>query len=501
MSGLGGAASATAVAGDVGGRVGVIDLGSNSIRLVVFDQLGRVPQPLFNERVLCGLGRGLVETGRLDPEGVEVARQSLRRYVALARAMELQRLDVLATEATRVAADGVTFLNTVEEECGVSVTQLTGTREAFLSGQGVVAGIPDAHGVAADLGGGSLELAALDDGAVGDVVSLPLGTLRLAGLGAKPKAAKRAVDDQLAESGWLAGRGGTLFAVGGAWRALARLYMVQTRYPLRMIHQFELDAATATAFCDEVIAQDPAALDGADVPRRRIRSLPAAATVLRQLILAMKSKAVVFSANGIREGFLFDQLERPARSEDPLLAGCRWLAMRENRFGDTGMSLDAWIAPLFADDDAAAVRLRRAVCLIADVGWHEHPDYRSEQAFYRILRLPLRGIRHQERAAVALAVYTRYGGRSKDHSLRAVEQLLDEAGHRRARAIGVALRLAETLSGGLTELLADMPLAVEDGAVKLRMASGRSALDGEVVQRRLDELGHLVSGQEISSGS
>ena len=482
------------------GRVGVIDLGSNSVRLVVFDQLGRVPQPLFNERVLCGLGRGLVESGRLDPDGVEVARQSLRRYVALARAMELQRLDVLATEATRVASDGPVFLRAVEEDCGVTVNQLTGNREAYLSGQGVVAGVPAAHGVAADLGGGSLELAALDDGAVGDVVSLPLGTLRLAG--DKPKAAARAVNDHLKGTDWLAARGGTLYAVGGAWRALARLYMVETRYPLRMIHQFRLDAATAMAFCEDIVGRDPSGLAGAaDVPKRRVRSLPAAATVLRQLIAVLRPRAVVFSANGIREGFLFDQLEGKAQAEDPLLAGCRWLALRENRFGDTGMSLDAWIAPLFADDDAAAVRLRRAVCLIADVGWHEHPDYRSEQAFFRILRLPLRGIRHEERAAVALAVYTRYGGGSKDHALRAVEQLLDDAGRRRARAIGVALRLAETLSGGLTDLLAEMPLVVEDGGVKVQMARGRLALDGEIVQRRLGELSRLIGGQHAGDGA
>ena len=481
------------------GRVGVIDLGSNSVRLVVFDQLRRVPQPLFNERVLCGLGRGLVETGRLDPDGVTVAQQSLRRYVALAKAMELERLDVLATEATRVAEDGPAFRQGIEADCGVAVTQLSGAREAYLSGQGVVAGIPGAHGVAADLGGGSLELAALDGGAVGEVVSLPLGTLRLAGTLSKPKAAARAVDTQLKRGEWLAGRGGTLYAVGGAWRAMARLYMAESRYPLRMIHQFRLSAAVTLALCDDVLGRDPEAMFGmTDVPRRRVRSLPAAATVLRRLIACQKPTDVVFSANGIREGFLFDQLAGAVREEDPLLAGCRWLAARENRFGDTGEALDAWIAPLFPEDDAAARRLRRAVCMIADVGWHEHPDYRSEQAFFRILRLPLRGIQHEERAAVALAIYTRYGGRSKDHALRAVEQLLDDDGRRRARAIGTALRLAETLSGGQVELLADMPLEVAAGQVKLRMAKKRAALDGEVVQRRVDELSQLLgNGDDV----
>src|SRR5215472_2108683 len=88
------------------GRVGVIDIGSNSVRLVVYDALSRAPLPLLNEKVLCGLGRELGETGKLNPAGVDSALAHLQRFVALARAIGVRRLDALATAAVRDAEDG-----------------------------------------------------------------------------------------------------------------------------------------------------------------------------------------------------------------------------------------------------------------------------------------------------------------------------------------------------------------------------------------------------------
>ncbi len=474
-----------------GARAGVIDLGSNSIRLVVFDDLGRVPQPVFNERMLCGLGQGLAETGRLYPTGVAAAQRSLSRYAALASAMAVTELHVLATEATRVAEDGPDFVQAVEVACGIDVTQLSGDQEAQFSGMGVIAGIPDATGTVADLGGGSLELAGVADGEVGEVASLPLGTLRLAGsIGRASQTAK----EHLKDVGWLSRQHGqTLYAVGGAWRSLARVYMVQNHYPLRMIHQFGVAGADMMSFCDAIVRGDEMLLSGVgDISKRRTRSIPAAATVLGRLLAVLDPPEVVFSANGIREGYLFAQLGAAERATDPLLAGCQDLASRESRFGESGALIDDWIAPLFADDSPAAARLRRAACLIADVGWHEHPDYRPEQAFFRILRLPLSGIRHDERAGLALAIYVRYGGASGDHALRAVDHLLDEPARRWARAVGAALRLAETLSGGLPSLLASMPLTLNDGEIRLDMTPERRALDGDVVRRRLKDVGKLL---------
>ncbi len=475
-------------------RVGVVDLGSNTVRLVVYERLGRSPQPIFNERVICGLGRGLAKTGKLDPEGSERAEACLVRFVALARAMEVDRLDVIATAATRDAEDGAAFVARLESRCGITIDQLSGSQEARLAAQGVVAGIPGATGLAGDLGGGSLELAALKSGEFGADISLPLGALRVSGRGGSRRETQLLIDNALDAVSWIPRcKGQSFYPVGGAWRSLARLHMAHNRYPLRVIHQYCVNAGELATFCDMVARQGPSSLEGVSaIPRRRLPVLPAAALVLNRLLKKAKPRVVVFSALGVREGRLFDRLDSEEQRRDPLLSTCAMFAERESRFGDRSDALHKWTSPLFAEESAGQARLRKATCLLADISWQEHPDYRPEQAFFRILRLPLTGIDHESRAALALAIYARYGGGLEDHSLRAVHSLLGVKPRQWARSLGAALRLAETLSGGLPQLLTGVSLELDDEVLGLRLLGGRGVLDGEIVQRRLDALADLL---------
>src|SRR5215469_7119324 len=147
-------------------RIGVIDLGSNSLRLVVFERLGSALFPLFNEKVMCGLGRGIASTGRLNPEGVALALINLRRFVAFARAIAVDHLAVLATAAVRDASDGQAFAAEVERQCRVQVKIIDGVGGARRSATGVLAGVRDGEGFVAALGGGSVELVGVGRSAV-----------------------------------------------------------------------------------------------------------------------------------------------------------------------------------------------------------------------------------------------------------------------------------------------------------------------------------------------
>ncbi len=155
--------------------VAVVDIGSNSLRLVVYDGVRRAARIMLNEKVLCGLGRGLSETGRLNQEGVEQARVNLQRFVSLARAIGVSRLDVLATAAVRDADDGREFAAEIERRFGVRVRILAGAEEGRYSALGVLSGIPDAQGFAGDLGGGSVELVPVAKGRAGAGATLPIG--------------------------------------------------------------------------------------------------------------------------------------------------------------------------------------------------------------------------------------------------------------------------------------------------------------------------------------
>ncbi|HJU20112.1 MAG TPA: Ppx/GppA family phosphatase [Stellaceae bacterium] len=475
-------------------RIAVIDLGSNSLRLVVFERLGGALFPLLNEKVMCGLGRSLSTTGRLHPEGVALALANLQRFVALARAIGVDRLAVLATAAVRDAGDGRAFAAEVERQCQVAVDILDGAEEARLSAAGVLAGIPLAEGVVADLGGGSIELIAVGPragagGRIGQGVTLPLGPLRLAELGAAPRTIAETVERELAGSAvWDAiGRGaarGGLYLVGGAARAIARLHMEHSRYPLHIIHRYTIARAEAEAFFDIVARQSKKSLAKImTIAPKRLEVVPIAALVLRHLIAAAAPKEVIFSAFGLREGYAYGHVPHGA---DPLIEACRAVARRESRFRPDGDRLQEWAAPLFPNLDERRRRLHRAACWLSDIAWSDHPDYRAEQAFTRSLRMPFACASHGERVFIASVLHSRYGGAAEAPYAEPTRPLLDDRALGEARTLGLALRLAYTLCGGTLALLSEVSLGRDDDRIVLAVPSNGHLFVGETVQRRLD---------------
>lgn len=474
------------------GRVGVIDIGSNSVRLVVYDKVIRVPVALFNEKVLCGLGRRLASTGQLDAAAMEHALATLRRFAALARAMALDTLEVVATAAVRDAANGAAFVTEAERICRVPVRVLSGAEEAHLSALGVAAGIPDARGLVGDLGGGSLELVAIDGTEQEEGATLPLGPLRLADEAGEDRAlAKRRIDAALARLPWLPRcRGQAFYAVGGVWRAIGRIDIARSDHPLHILHQYVMPARRARDLCRLLARQSPKSLEQIPAaPRRRLDVLPLGALVLDRLIKASGVDQVVISANGLREGLLYDHLPPEIRAQDPLLALCRLLALRLGRFPDHAEELVRWTAPLFPGEAASERRLRTAACLIGDIGWRIHPDYRAEHSMEEVLRAPLAAITHPERAALALSLCFRYDPSARIAQVDRLMRLLDEADLARARVIGLSLRLGHALSGAAPGVLDRCPLRLEEGALVLHLPGRCADLAGDAVLRRLEALG------------
>lgn len=476
-------------------RIAVIDIGSNSIRLVVYDRLSRSPLPVFNEKVLCGLGRTMEKTGRLSPDGVKLALQNLARFRRLVDGMAVSHVDVLATAAVRDAADGRAFCARVRAESGFAITVLSGEEEARLAAMGVLSGIPGADGLAGDLGGGSLEVVGLERGAIGRQATLPLGPFRLADLGdGKPAAAMRHIDAQLGTLPWIVeAKGRAFYPVGGNWRALAKMHMEQERHPLHIIHDYTVPAAKLADFAGLIGRQSKSSLEKiTGVSRRRLDTLPLAALVLERVLLAAKPEKVVFSAYGLREGHLFALLTEEERRRDPLLAACGDVAERLGRFGQAE-TIAQWTAPLFVGEDESAARLRQAACLLSDLGWIEHPDYRAEHGFLRILRMPFGGADHAERAFLALAIFARYAGTLEAPLLDGAKGLVSASALARANILGLALRLAHTLTGGAATLLQRTALRLGEETLTLSLPEDAAMLAGEVVQRRLDSLAKALN--------
>ena len=472
-------------------RCAVVDLGSNSVRLVVFEGRGRNPVAIFNEKAVLRLGRGMTATGRLNEQGVEAALRVMARYAAVARAMGAEPFDVLATAAVRDASNGAEFVRAMEAVLdGAKVQVLSGEKEAALSADGVLCGIPGADGLLADIGGGSLELVRLAPSVPGGVrhaATLRLGVIRLAERSGGDMARARSIaEDDLAALPWLREAAGRdLFLVGGAWRALARLHMQHVNYPLGIVHHYTIDAEGARVLASLV-------LDGAKKgPRRRAEDLPYAATVLRRLLRQSGAQRVVFSANGIREGWFMQQVGAAVREQDPLLEAARDMALHLGRDPGLPPMLIRWTAALFPGETAEEGRLRQAACWMSDIGSHDHPEYRAEQAFSRVLRQPGVGLDHPSRAFLAMAVAMRYEPEGDAPFLQTARTLLDPASVARATALGMALRLAYILSAGTPTLLRASALRRNGGRLVLTLG-GAGVFTGDAVTRRMEKLASAI---------
>jgi exopolyphosphatase / guanosine-5'-triphosphate,3'-diphosphate pyrophosphatase len=484
------------------GRIAIIDLGSNSLRLAIFERQGAALFPLLNEKVMCGLARGLSTTGRLNRDGAALAMVNLRRFVALARAIGVDHLAVLATAAVRDAGDGRAFADKVAREVRVPVAIVDGAEEARLSAAGVLAGIPEAEGIVGDLGGGSVELvrvgpgihAAGDTAGIGRGITLPLGPLRLAELGDSPRAVSEAVERALACAPVArAGAGQGLYLVGGASRAIARLHMEHTHYPLHIIHQYTIARAEAEAFFEIVGRLSRKSLERiTTISRKRLEMVPLAALTLRKLVAVASPQRVIFSAFGLREGYAYGLIPPEERNPDPLIAACMAIARTGSRFPPNGDWLQAWTRPLFPNLTQQEQRLHRAVCWLGDIAWSEHPDYRAEQAFTRSLRLPFAALNHPDRVFVASVLHTRYGGSIDDAIREPTRPLLNLQAAARVRTLGLALRLAYTLCGGMIEPLSATRLGREGSTLVLEVPPGDSLFVGETVQRRLEAVARTL---------
>jgi len=475
--------------------VGILDIGSNSIRLCVFDSATRVPVPLFNEKEVCCLALGLEHSGRLNPDGIEPALNTVGRFIALSQAMKVTRLDILATAAVRDATDGEAFAQTIRDRFDVQVKILSGREEAHLSAKGVLCGYPDAHGIVCDLGGGSLELVSIDDGGdFGPHVTLPLGLLRLTeASGDDREQASAIIDHHLDKLAWLSlGRNKPLHAVGGAWRSLARISIAFTKHPLTVLDNFTMEVSEALDITHLVSTQSRRSLEKIPgVSRKRLLGLPLAALLLERIITRVDPSRLVFSIYGMREGRFFESLPPTMRSQDPLLSVCRRLADTNSRFPEHGEELMAWMAPLYPDETSHHRRLRQAACLLSDAFWNEHPDYRAEQALLRVLRLPFTGTTHAERAAIAIAVFTRYQGNEENTAFADTVQLLDQGALDWCRQAGTVLRLAHTLTGGAPNILSRTRLTLDGGSLVLTVPADDPAWKFDP-DRSFERLARLV---------
>jgi exopolyphosphatase/guanosine-5'-triphosphate,3'-diphosphate pyrophosphatase len=487
--------------------VSVVDIGSNSIRLVIYEGLSRSPAILFNEKVMCGLGKGIDATGKMDGESVERALKALHRFRALSTQARASTVFVLATAAARDASKGPDFIRRAEIILGQKIRVLTGEEEAYFSALGIVSGYHGPDGVVGDFGGGSLELVDLEGTRIGKGITLPLGGIRLSEhAGGSIVKARSHVRRYLKDAQVLRDAGGrTFYAVGGTWRAIAKLHMETRNYPLHMMQGYEISFEEAMAFLPEVIEpKDPKAPAYATISKSRRGLMPFGAIALQEAIAQMRPARISFSALGVREGYLFSLLTAAVRAHDPLLTAARELAILRARSPEHARELAEWTGRVMShfaiEETEEESRYRQAACLLADISWRAHPDYRGLQALNIIAHSTFSGITHAGRAYIALANYYRFEGLNDDGATGPLAAITTPRMLELAKLLGGLLRVVYLFSASMPGIIRNLDIrrsTVPDLDLEFLVPAAYAEFEGERLDSRLQQLAKLT-GKRIA---
>jgi exopolyphosphatase/guanosine-5'-triphosphate,3'-diphosphate pyrophosphatase len=483
-------------------RVGVVDVGSNSIRLVVFDGAARSPAYFYNEKVMAGLGSGLATTGRLNPTGVERGFAALRRFAALAKGMDIEPLTCVATAAVRDAEDGPAFQKRVEKETGLKLWVIDGEEEARLSAQGVLLGWPDAKGLVCDIGGNSMELAEVDGGTVGLRATSQLGPFRLQ----QVKGGKSGLRDHIRMTmAQLAEKLGThherIYLVGGSWRAIARLDMERSKYPMTVLHEYRMSPEAVSQTVDWIDSSDINDLRGqVGISASRMELVPLAAQVLSELVAAFRPSELAVSSYGIREGLLYEHMSDSLRRRDPLIESARFTERQMARMPGFGKKLFRFLQPIFADLPPEQERLALAACLLHDTAWRAHPDYRADACFDNVTRANMAALSHPERVFLGVALLHRYKNSRANSPMAPLFSLLSDDDLRKAEILGKAMRFGAMFSVADPEDAATIRYHRDEKVLELRLTPTGQALMGEVAQSRFKSLCSAMDVQPLIEG-
>ncbi|WDR05781.1 Ppx/GppA phosphatase family protein [Devosia rhodophyticola] len=484
--------------------VAVLDIGSNSVRLVVYERHARSLTPLYNEKAACALGRGMASSGRLADDNMERALVAIKRFALVVRLMRVGKVHILATSAVREATNRTEFVSAVEEVMGSPVNVLSGEQEAHFAALGVVAGIPDFFGLIGDLGGGSLELSTIADRTDTNGETHELGVIRLQDdSDGSPSKAANIVRDRLKNSKLdLENVGRTFCAIGGTWRSLAKLHQVLRDYPLHMVQHYSVSASDMKSLCAEIIDGGKSYTGSENVSSSRRDLVPYGAAVMGELLKAGKFDNVVFSALGVREGYLFGMLDKREQAVDPLIQASEELSVLRSRSPAHADDLMTFTSQFFLatglKENDAMRRLREVACLLADLGWRAHPDYRGPQSVDAIAYGSLIGIDHPGRAFLAQAIAVRYGGIKNKVTAGPLQDLAGAEGNARARLIGALFRVAYPMSAAMPGILPRINFEVHDGALVLLLPADLLFLDGEHLRSRLDQFGGVAGFKQTS---
>ena len=480
-------------------KLGVIDIGSNSVRMVIFDGAARSPAYFFNEKILCGLGSGLAHSGRLHSEGRLRAISAIERFVNMAHAMEVPQLTLIATAAVRSASDGLLFCDEIKRKTGKEINIIDGIEEARLSAQGVMLGWPGAYGLVCDLGGSSMELAEINEGIVGKCLTSELGPLILKELKGGRKNRKQHIKETMAKlAAEMGPQHNRLFLVGGSWRAFAKIDMLRRNYPLHVMHEYRISLSSVKKTIKFIETSELEEIrKKCGITEARIALVPMACEILSRLVGSFKPEDIAISSYGIREGLLYENMPQELRDRDPLIEACYFSEAKDARVPGSGNHLYKFVLPLFSRPSKELKRLIHAACLLHDVSWRANPDYRAEVCFDNATRSNLGGLKHSERIFLGIALMYRYRNTPTGSQFENLIWLLKPNFIQQAEVLGKAMRLGAMLWVNGSKQPAHLDWRPRSKQLTLKLNSIGESLFGEVAEARYLSLANALKAKDF----
>ena len=470
-------------------RIGIIDIGSNSIRLVVFDGPKRSPLYLYNEKVFFRLGMLSFEGKPFDNDTLEAVSRIINRYVAICRNMEVITIKMFGTSALREASNSGDLVELIRKNTNISVEVISGEKEAFYAAQGILLGFRNAEGVICDLGGNSVEFAKIGKNVVTECNSTLLGPLAIKKLEKKIENIDSYMREKLSSViDADTTKDKQFFLIGGSWRAIAKIHMQRAKYPLKIIQGYKVKSRKLKKTLQFI--QDSSFLteyEEMNISLERLELLPQSARLLEIIIDQLQIKTLTFSSFGVREGLIYQHLSDTERKKDPLIEAAKFFEKKESRFPKLSKHTFNWIGPLCENLPHNTKRIILAATKLHDIAWIAHPDYKTEMCLEIVTRSNISGLSHKERVFLAMILMFRHKAKPEKVFNSKLFKIVSKKKRKIAFVIGRGLRLASTFFGEKS-LFDKIVFRLSADKVELCFQSKIVSLYGEVVQRRLQEL-------------
>ena len=225
--------------------------------------------------------------------------------------------------------------------------------------------------------------------------------------------------------------------------------------------------------------------------------VPLASLVLKELVKTFKPYDIAISSYGIREGMLYEQMPKQVRNRDPLIEACRFAENKDARIPGFGKTLYDFVLPLFKGRKAPDKRLIKAACLLHDVSWRAHPDYRHEVCFDEATRANLGGLTHSERVFLGTALFHRYKNSRDETRFEGIFDLIEGRDLAHAEVLGKAMRFGAMLIPTERAEMGSLKFFPKKQRLELRLAKGTRDLYGEVAEARLQSLAAALGVEDL----